>query len=89
MKPLLREARRDEAVLQALLQIHDVLEGKTIPGSGWDWGLVVMLAFMSAWLLPVAAMGSCGLLTCLLMPLAKCLDGLVGCCRRRRAARSA
>lgn len=85
MKPLLREADYDGALLQAVLQVHDVLQDKSIPGSGsGTWSGIIGLAIVGVYLLPVVVMLTCGLLTCLLMPLAWCLDTITGCVRRCR-----
>mmetsp|Transcript_58496 Transcript_58496/g.171103 ORF Transcript_58496/g.171103 Transcript_58496/m.171103 type:complete len:475 (-) Transcript_58496:258-1682(-) len=89
MKPLLRDGNYDEAVLQAVLQIHDVLSGKQIPGASTSWsdlgGALIFCAVAAIYLLPVLTMVLCFLLRCLLMPVAYLLDSASGCCASRGA----
>lgn len=96
MRPLLRAQRFDEAVLQATLQIHDVLLGKKIPGMEQESPMtmkVAMILLIGGLLRPgLLVMVLCGVCTTVLLPLAFCLDVCTAvyrrclqrsCCRRR------
>jgi len=93
MKPLLRDRRYDDAMLLAMLQINDVLLGKTIPGEK-EWGVVgdwiagfIFFAVFGLFFCRVLIPIFCGLLTCLLMPFMWCLDSAIACWRRMVAGR--
>jgi len=89
MKPLLREEKYDDALLQAVLQVNDVLLGREIPGStgeGIDWtSLLIIGAIAIMFFGPFVAMALLFCLRVVLTPVAWLLDRL-SFFRGRRAA---
>jgi len=93
LKPLLKGGQYDDALLQAVLQINDVLKGKSIPGSKTTWfsmfrGLIRLIPFVVAigvYLLPILAMIVVFVLRGVLTPVAWLLDYVTNLCGQRQA----